>query len=221
MKRKLLFSLIVAFILLIPSALASAASTEYGPFSIDDNGVITKYNGYGGNIDLEEAKQRYHIDKEITGIGNGVFQNKTDVTSVKLTKHVKSIGNNAFSGCDHLTQINLKDTELESIGNSAFLNCIRLTQVQLPDSLQAIGSGAFQGCVSEEKITIPESVKTIQICSKDARRFWRLIYSQTTVPVSAAVLSRAVQTLRNCLFRARFPNLGRGSSKNLHSQVKG
>ena len=134
MKRKLLFSLIVAFILLIPSAFASAASTEYGPFSIDDNGVITKYNGYGGNINLINAEEDYGIT--ITGIGKGAFQGKTTVTSVTLSNTVKSIGNNAFSGCDHLTRINLEDTKLESIGNSAFSKCIRLTQVQLPDSLQ-------------------------------------------------------------------------------------
>ncbi len=168
MKRKLLFSFIVACILLIPSVLASAASTEYDQFTIDivdDHVVIKKYNGYGGNINLEEVEQgvqqQYGKSKKITGIGNGAFQGKTTVTRVTLSKNVKSIGNNAFSGCDHLTRINLEDTELESIGNSAFSNCIRLTQVQLPDSLQAIGSGAFQGCVSEEKISIPESVKTI------------------------------------------------------------
>lgn len=60
---------------------------------------------------------------------------------------LKSIGANAFNGCEKLScEIVLPDA-LESIGDNAFKGCSGITgEVSIPASVVALGKSAFEGC---------------------------------------------------------------------------
>ena len=88
------------------------------------------------------------------------FYNRRSLTSVKLPKTLKTIGEDAFGDCSGLTSITIPDS-VTTIGSNAFNGCSGLTSITIPDSVTTIEGGAFIGCSSLTSITIPDSVTSI------------------------------------------------------------
>ena len=74
--------------------------------------------------------------------------------------NVRSIGKEAFAGCDNLERIDIPEG-VECIGEDAFHGCLRLSHVSLPRSLREIDACAFSDCISLEAIRIPRNVARI------------------------------------------------------------
>ncbi|MCD8203102.1 MAG: leucine-rich repeat protein, partial [Prevotella sp.] len=126
---------------------------------LDDTGElysveVTSYSGSKASIDLT-GTVTYNDGTDdhtcsITAIGDAVFQNCSDLTSVTLPTSVTNIGDEAFSGCTSLETIdNL--SYVTSIGKSAFADCEALSvssgTLDL-SSATSIGDGAFSGCTA-------------------------------------------------------------------------
>ena len=103
---------------------------------------------------------------------NGVLYNKNKTTlicypagkkdkSYKIINSVSSIGNNAFNGCDSLTNITIPNS-VTSIGDLAFNGCTSLKSITMPNSITSISGGVFYGCTSLTSITIPDGVTSIR-----------------------------------------------------------
>lgn len=88
-----------------------------------------------------------------TTIGDNAFRGCEYITNITLPQTLTSIGNNSFYACEGLTEIELPE-ELENIGNNAFYGCINITNITVPDSVTNIGYSAFGAC-NLESITIP------------------------------------------------------------------
>lgn len=97
-------------------------------------------------------------DKNVTGI--------ITIPSSINGDRVVAIADNAFSGCDDITEVVLP-SNIEIIGNNAFENCFDLETVNLPDTLKIIGEYAFAWCYGLNEIEIPSSVEDIR-----ERAFW-------------------------------------------------
>lgn len=85
------------------------------------------------------------IDGYRVGIGDYVFFNREDLTSVEIPNSVTSIGRAAFEGCYRLTSVTIPDN-MTSIGDCAFMYCSGLISITIPDSITSMGSYAFYGC---------------------------------------------------------------------------
>lgn len=90
--------------------------TEY---VISDEGVVLRtYPQPKGELDIPSEFEGVTI----TGIGDGAFQNNTQITKVSFPDTVETIGENAFAGCSGLIEIDF-GSNIKTIGENAFTNC--------------------------------------------------------------------------------------------------
>ena len=73
------------------------------------------------------------------------------VVSAKVFSCVRYLAPNVFSGCTHLTNVELNEG-LEMIGQRAFFECSGLTSIELPSTLMSLGAGAFKECSSLQNV---------------------------------------------------------------------
>ena len=147
-------------------------------------GVLTKYNGPGGDVLIPE---------EVTEIAPFAFQGCTGLTSVVIPESVKEIGKDAFDGCTSLRSVTIPAGVTE-VWPTAFSQCTGLTEilvapnnsvyhsvdgmllkgdclltfpagktgsVTIPEGVTEIGYYAFYCCAGLTGITIPEGIKRI------------------------------------------------------------
>lgn len=72
----------------------------------------------------------------------------------------KSVGKQAFFGCDKLRKVVFADG-MKNIEESCFFGCKELKEVVIPVSVEKIESGAFSGCVSLCNIVLPKMLVEI------------------------------------------------------------
>jgi hypothetical protein len=153
--------------------------------------ILTAYIGESSEVT---------IPKSVTKIGDKVFLNCDNLTTVSIPNSVLNIGNEAFSNCSALTDIVIPNS-VTSIGEDAFYacsslisvslsnsvtniryrtfyNCTSLTSVEIPNSVTSIGEEAFCGCSNVLTLTIPHSVTDIgNDAFKDCNNIKTLNYS--------------------------------------------
>ena len=115
---------------------------------------------YSGNIVIPEEVTYMKRTRKVTSIGQNAFESCFYLTSIDIPNSVTSIGQEAFCRCNSLTSITIPNS-VTSIGGSAFYCCIGLTSVTIGNSVTSIGGSAFSGCSSLTSITIPNSVTFI------------------------------------------------------------
>lgn len=159
--RKHLGNLLFLFVLLFAigvinrNAVEAAESSE-SDFEVNVDGVITKYNGAGGDVVIPEMVNGVRVTK----IGREVFMWNNKITTVFIPDGVTSIGEGAFFGCSNLYKIAIPDS-IVFIGKNAFRNCSELTHIVIPNNVTSINSYTFMGCKGISNISIPHSVTSI------------------------------------------------------------
>ena len=147
--------------------------------NVNNENTLIAYLGNDSELDLPSD-----FRGENYAIGDYIFANRSNLNKVTIPKSVSSIANNAFNGCDGLTEINydaedcnMNDSsifkkcpnlKIVNIGNTvktipqrAFEGCIGLTSITIPNSVTSIGNYAFDGCTGLISVTIPDSVTEI------------------------------------------------------------
>ena len=109
---------------------------------------------------------------------------ESGVAVVSLPTTMKTIGQQAFSGCSDLATINIAGlTNLESIGKESFKDCSSLGALDLSATKVAtIGIGAFAGCNSIEEIKMPATIETIANNAFSINSSVLNIYMDNTTP---------------------------------------
>ncbi len=121
--------------------------------SVNDDGVtctITGYSGPGGVVNIPyQLNFPYTLNYfPVTAIGDGAFQNASNVTSIMFPPYennITSIGNYAFRNCTKLSSIDM-GFAVQSIGYNAFAHCTNLTSIIFPPSFSSMGIAAFYNC---------------------------------------------------------------------------
>ena len=88
------------------------------------------------------------------------FLRESEIKSIIIPSHIKSIGRDAFSGCTSLTSVTIPDS-VTSIGLGAFCECSSLTSIIIPDNVMSISDYAFYYCTGLTSVIIPDSVTSI------------------------------------------------------------
>lgn len=167
------------------------STNQYAQASLQSMGLVsnTYKNGYGV----------MKFNKEITTIGEHLFDACTTLTSVRLPKSVTRIGMYAFTGTS-ISHINLPTT-ITDIDAGAFSWCTQLTQVVLSPRITEIKINTFADCHNLAHITIPNGVTTIgQWAFKDCHYL-----SSVTLPNS--ITSIGLQAFQYCYTLNSISNL--------------
>ena len=149
--------------IIIPSGVTEIKASTFSICSSLKNvtfqGTITKIGDYAfaetglGSIDLSNVQE----------IGSSAF-NQCAITSLVIPASVKTIGNEAFSSCQHLTSVTFEtDGALRAISNGMFFGAgdsdFPIAEITIPSNITTIGDGAFNQC-NFQKITFEEGVTT-------------------------------------------------------------
>lgn len=91
-------------------------------YEIGDNYTAIIYVVEGDRIvaSYEVLRTMEHdgIEYEVVGIGDGVFENQTNLEEITIPNSIISIGDNAFAGCSGLKEITIYATTPPELGNS-------------------------------------------------------------------------------------------------------
>lgn len=160
----------------------SASASNISDFEIDEDGLLVKYKGPGGDI---------VIPNSVTSIGDFAFYNCNSPTSIKIPNSVTSIGVSAFYGCTSLTNIEIPNS-VRSIGGLAFRNCTSLTSITIPDGVTSINYCVFTNCTNLTTVTIPNSVTSI-----DDFAFYNC-NCLTNIKIPSSVINISVNAFEGC-----------------------
>ena len=132
----------------VPQTIAGLAAG--GPYNILVTGTLTIDTISSIKTALKNnSSTKVNLDFSdttgLTSIGEDAFWGCNSLTNVVIPDSVTFIGNNAFRGCSSLTSVVIGDS-VTSIGSSAFLGCRSLTSIVIPDSVTSIGEDAFSYC---------------------------------------------------------------------------
>lgn len=100
------------------------------------------------------------IPDSVTSIGDEAFLGCQSLTNVTIPDTVISIGNWAFGRCELLESVTIGDNVIV-IGHFAFCHCESLKSMDIPDSVMEIGISAFEDCGSLTSVTIGNSLTSI------------------------------------------------------------
>ena len=100
------------------------------------------------------------ITYAVKSIEDNAFSGCSDITEVSMNMGLNHIGNSAFRNCTSLAYFRGSNL-VTSIGNHAFENCSSLGRFTIPDGVTSIGMGTFNNCTSLIGIGIPEGITNI------------------------------------------------------------
>ncbi|MBE6949053.1 MAG: hypothetical protein E7456_04325 [Ruminococcaceae bacterium] len=131
---------------------------------LDENGILT-ISGEGAMTDYE-AEVDYggcfgdggcSGDSGCIGNENLAPWNSDDkeILSVVIEEGVTSIGDEAFNGCENLTEMIVPDS-VTRIGADAFWRCSSIKEFTVSEYVTEIGEGAFGYCSALERIVVAE-----------------------------------------------------------------
>ncbi|MCM1224848.1 MAG: leucine-rich repeat domain-containing protein [Lachnospiraceae bacterium] len=188
-------------------SISQTAKAADGDFVIE-NGVLTKYNGSGGDVVIPDG---------VTKIGEFAFSACSSLTSVIIPNSVTEIGYDAFYGCSSLTNVIIPDSVTEIGGVYTFFGTPWLDSkrkeradhlviinnilvdgeqasgdVVIPDGVVKIGDYAFFGCDNMTNITIPDSVTEI------GSVVFRECDGLTNITIPKSVTKIGADTFRYC-----------------------
>ena len=108
-------------------------------------GVLTKYNGPGGDVTIPEGVKK---------IGARVFYSCKSLKSVTIPEGVTEIGGFAFRGCTEMREVTVPES-VKTIGRYAFGDCVSLRNLTIPGRVEEIDKFAFRGCLWDLVLTVP------------------------------------------------------------------
>ena len=128
-------------------------------FNPDSVSVYVTYKSKGSVVNYNSAiitipetvvykAHRY----KVTAIGDSAFHYSMQLSGIKMSDNVRSIGRAAFWGCGLFT-VTLSDS-LTTIDDDAFYDCTLLRKITIPASVTHIGEKAFAACNKMSSIDV-------------------------------------------------------------------
>ncbi|RXJ52415.1 leucine-rich repeat domain-containing protein [Gelidibacter gilvus] len=131
------------------------------------------------------------ITYAVKSIEDNAFSGCSDITEVSMNSGLFHIGHSAFRNCTSLASFRISNL-VTSIGNYAFENCSSLIRFGIPNDVTIIGVGTFNNCTSLVGIGIPEGITNI------GDQAFNNCSSLTNIIIPSTVTSIGIGAFRNC-----------------------
>ena len=99
------------------------------------------------NMEIGDSSFRQSGLEQVTvsggSVGNYAFHRIDNLKKISI--NCETIGEEAFSGCDYLTDITLGEN-VKTLGDKAFYTCDALERVEIPSTVTNIGEKTFYSC---------------------------------------------------------------------------
>ena len=99
------------------------------------------------NMEIGDSSFRQSGLEQVTvsggSVGNYAFHRIDNLNKISI--NCETIGEEAFSGCDYLTDITLGEN-VKTLGDKAFYTCDALERVEIPSTVTDIGEKTFYSC---------------------------------------------------------------------------
>lgn len=138
----------------------------------------------GSFMESNASLEKIVIGDKVRRLPRGIFSGR-EFTEVTLPACLERIDDNAFSGCENLTTINLSDS-IRYIGYDAFYGCSSLKNIHWPLRLTTIGSRAFRQ-TALETISLPEGVTSVGDGAFYICPFAKTVYIPSTANVEGDI----------------------------------
>ena len=149
MKVRKLSAILLAGALMATTAVTSFAAEESSQTeSTDSEDSTESIVDESGNLKIEGTTV------------TGVTEQGKEAKEIKIPEGVTKIGDDAFSGCTNLENVDIPDSVTE-IGYAAFRFCENLTELVLGNGVVSIGGGVIGLCDNLKSITFGDSLKEI------------------------------------------------------------
>ncbi len=138
-----------------PTGLDSGSCGEHLTYVLSEDGVLT--------ISGQGAMQDYTLGYVV--LENGTVDIQCNhpwqayagqIKRTVVEEGVTSIGNYAFYGLEHLTQVVLADS-IQRLGESCFRGCQALTSLTLPANAEVLGEDYLVNCTALQSIDVPDT----------------------------------------------------------------
>lgn len=160
---------------------------------------------YCGVLTINDKKvNALFIPDWVSRIGDYAFYNYTVMSSIEIPAKVKSIGKDAFEGCEYLSQVHIKDvaawSNIEfatassnplSIAETLYLNGQPTTTLSIEDT-ETIAPRAFYGCTSIATLKTDDKLRTI------GEEAFRGCISISSVELSSEITEIAGRAFMGC-----------------------
>ena len=107
------------------------------------------------NMEIGDSSFRQSGLEQVTvsggSVGNYAFHRIDNLKKISI--NCETIGEEAFSGCDYLTDITLGEN-VKTLGDKAFYTCDALERVEIPSTVTDIGEKTFYSCPALEEAII-------------------------------------------------------------------
>ena len=131
----------------------------------------------GGNIDALIDRSLTEINSNVTVVGNGVFRDCVNMTSVTLP-YATAIGETAFYKCENLTNVYLPVAT--DIGNTSLAYCYALQKLVLPSAAR-LGSSSLSYCYGLRLVDLPKATSIENFAFRKGYNLRAIILRSTAV----------------------------------------
>lgn len=218
-KNTKITSFVLVMLLILQVILPVATNLEIQTSNATTEEQVT-YSYSGTTLTITGSGAITESWKHTSELANYVTTVKTVIIN---SNEITEIGNNAFSGCIALNNINSNGNSntlpesLETIGNNAFSNCTSLTTLTYKGNLTKLGDSAFSGCTSLTEFTdgteggMAHLKEKISVIGKD-------VFAETKIE-NIRILNKQAEISKQAFSRKKYPLFfrfnGRSNSKGI------
>ncbi len=130
-------------------------------YAVYEDGIeLTRYDGNGGEVVIPQSIDGYNVVK----LGDALFSNREDITSIVIPEGVRELGYSVFCFCTRLSEIKLPNS-LEVIRSNALYGLWGVHEVFIPENVYHIDGLTFGGWSGFDKINVSENNRWF--CAED------------------------------------------------------